>query len=135
MHPSRQRTRENSFVILLATCDQQISEELSRALKHKKVELLTFDNARDMLLAIAERQIHLIIFDSSISELKGLGILSVIKKFRPNARVIAMEENLSFEKQAAMAQEGVIYQIQKPMNPSEISQVVETVVDKLSRHG
>ncbi len=126
---------EESFVVLLATCDPQISEELNRALQRKKVEILTFDNAKDMLCAIAENRINLIVFDPDISELKGMGILSVIKKFRPGTRVIAMGENLSFETQRALANEGVLYQIPKPMSPGQISRVVETVVDKLYHHG
>lgn len=134
MHARERGNKEESFVVLLATCDPQISEELNRALQHKKVELLTFDNAKDMLFAIAENRINLIVFDPDISELKGLGILSVIKKFRPGTRVIAMGENLSFETQRALANEGVLYQIPKPMSPGQISQVVETVVEKLYHH-
>jgi DNA-binding NtrC family response regulator len=134
MHARERGNKEESFVVLLATCDPQISEELNRALHHKKVELLTFDNARDMFFAIAENRINLIVFDPEISELKGMGILSVIKKFRPGARVIAMGENLSFETQRALANEGVLYQIPKPMSPGQISQVVETVVEKLYHH-
>jgi DNA-binding NtrC family response regulator len=126
--------KDESFVVLLATCDPRISEELSRTLQRKKVEILTFDNARDMLFAIAENRINLIVFDPDISALQGLGILSVIKKFRPGARVIAMGENLSFETQRALANEGVLYQIPKPMSPGQISQVVETVVEKLYHH-
>lgn len=127
--------KEESFVVLLATCDPLISEELNRTLHHKKVEILTFDNAKDMLFAIAENRINLIVFDPDISALKGLGILSVIKKFRPGTRVIAMGENLSLETQRALANEGVLYQIPKPMSPSQISHVVETVVEKLYQHG
>ncbi len=118
-------------MVLLATCDPQISAELNRTLHRKKVEILTFDNAKDMLFAIAENRINLVVFDPDISELKGIGILSVIKKFRPGTRVIAMGENLSFEAQRALANEGVLYQIPKPMSPDQISQVVETVVEKL----
>ena len=108
MHARERGNKEESFVVLLATSDPQISEELNRVLHHKKVELLTFDNAKDMLFAIAENRINLIVFDPDISELKGLGILSVIKKFRPGTRVIAMGENLSFETQRALANEGVL---------------------------
>jgi DNA-binding NtrC family response regulator len=126
--------KEESFVVLLATADSRISEELKRVLKHKKVELLAFDNAKDMLFAIAENRVNLIVFDPDISELKGLGILSVIKKFRPGTRVIAMGENLSFETQRALANEGVLYQIPKPMSPGQISRVVGTVVEKLYHH-
>jgi len=131
MDARRERTREGAFVVLLATCDQQISQELKRVLGHKKVELLAFDNAKDMLLTIAERPIDLLVFDSSISELKGVGILSVIKRFKPKARVIVLEDDLSFEKQAAMVKEGVLFQIQKPIKPRQISRVVEKVVEKL----
>ena len=134
MRAREQGNKEESFVVLLATCDPQISEELNRTLHRKKVEILTFDNARDMLFAIAEKRINLIVFDPDISGLKGLGILSVIKKFRPGTRVIAMGENLSFETQRALANEGVLYQIPKPMSPGQISQVVETVVEKLYHH-
>lgn len=129
-----ERSREGAFVVLLATCDQQISQELKQVLANKMIELLTFDNAKDMLLTIAERPIDLVIFDPCISELKGVGILSVIKRFRPKMRVIALEDDLSFEKQAAMVNEGVLYQIQKPVNARHISQVVKKVVEKLYHH-
>jgi DNA-binding NtrC family response regulator len=126
-----ERTREGAFVVLVATTDQQISRELRRVLKHRKVELLAFDNAKDMLLTIAERPIDLVIFDPSISELRGEGILSVIKRFKPKSRVIVLDDDLSFEKQEAMVKEGVLFQIQKPMKPRQISKVVEKVVEKL----
>lgn len=134
MHAQERGNKEESFVVLLATSDPRVSEELHRTLHQKKVEILTFDNAKDMLFAIAENRINLIVFDPDISELKGISILSVIKKFRPGTRVIAMGENLSFETQRALANEGVLYQIPKPMSPDQISQVVETVVDKLYPH-
>jgi DNA-binding NtrC family response regulator len=133
MHALPKQQRDTTFVVLLATSDQQISEELKRALGHK-IKLLAFDNAKDMLLAIAENPIDLVIFDASISELKGIGILSVIKRFKPKVRVIALDDDLTFEKQAAMVNEGVIYQIQKPMNPCQISRVVKKVVEKLYAH-
>jgi len=134
MDALRERSREGAFVVLLATCDQQILQELERVLANKMIELLAFDNAKDMLLTIAERPVDLVIFDPCISELKGVGILSVIKRFKPKMRVIALEDDLSFEKQAAMVNEGVLYQIQKPVNASHISQVVEKVVEKLYHH-
>ncbi len=129
-----ERNREGAFVVLLATCDQQISQELKQVLTNKMIELLTFDNAKDLLLTIAEKPIDLVIFDPCISELKGVGILSVIKRFKPKARVIVLEDDLSFEKQAAIVNEGVLYQIQKPVNANHISQVVEKVAEKLYHH-
>jgi len=132
MQALQQRSMEESFVVLLATGDRLISEELNRVLRRQQVELLIFDNARDMLLAITERPIHLIVFDSSI-ELKGMGILTLLRNFWPQARVIAMEDDFSFEKQEALARAGVLYQIQKPMNPQHLSHVVEKVVEKLYR--
>jgi len=134
MYALRERSGKDAFVVLLATCDQQISQELKQVLANKRIELLAFDNAKDMLLTIAERPIDLVIFDPCISELKGVGILSVIKRFKPKMRVITLEDDLSFEKQAAMVNEGVLYQIQKPVNARHISQVVEKVVEKLYHH-
>ena len=131
MDALRERSKESAFVVLLATCDQQISQELKQVLANKMIELLTFDNAKDLLLTIAEKPIDLVIFDPCISELKGVGILSVIKRFKPKARVIVLEDDLSFEKQAAIVNEGVLYQIQKPVNANHISQVVEKVAEKL----
>jgi DNA-binding NtrC family response regulator len=130
MHALPKRQRDTTFVVLLATGDQQISEELKQALG-PEIKLLVYDNAKDMLLAIADNPIDLVIFDASIAELKGVGILSVIKRFKPKVRVIALDDDLSFEKQAAMVKEGVIYQMQKSMNPRQISRVVEKVVEKL----
>jgi DNA-binding NtrC family response regulator len=130
MHALSKRQGDTTFVVLLATGDRQISEELKRALG-PKIKLLVYDNAKDMLLAIADNPIDLVIFDASIAELKGVGILSVIKRFKPKVRVIALDDDLSFEKQAAMVKEGVIYQMQKSMNPRQISRVVEKVVEKL----
>jgi DNA-binding NtrC family response regulator len=133
MHALPKQQRDAAFVVLLATGDQQIAEELKRTLGHK-IKLLAFDNAKDMLLAVAENPIDLIIFDANISELKGIGILSVIKRFKPKVRVIALDEDLTFEKQAALVNEGVIYQMQKPMSPCQIGRVVEKVVAKLYAH-
>jgi DNA-binding NtrC family response regulator len=133
MHALQKQQRDAAFVVLLATGDQQIAEELKRTLGHK-IKLLAFDNAKDMLLAVAENPIDLIIFDANISELKGIGILSVIKRFKPKVRVIALDEDLTFEKQAALVNEGVIYQMQKPMSPCQIGRVVEKVVAKLYAH-
>jgi len=134
MHALQRRPKEESFVVLLASYDEQVAAELARVLENKQVELLTCNNARDALLAIAEKQIHLIIFDPNITALNGMGILSVIKKFRPHARVVAMGDDLSFEMRQTMVREGVLYQIQTPMPPGQISEVVETVVEKLCHH-
>jgi DNA-binding NtrC family response regulator len=127
----RTQEEEDSFVVLLATSDQKMAEELSRAFGNREIEVLMFDTARDIILAMAERKIDLMIIDPDVTELKGLEILPVIKKLRPQTRIIAMSEDLSFERRAALVQEGILYQIQAPIHPAQISEVVESIVAKL----
>jgi two-component system nitrogen regulation response regulator GlnG len=122
---------EDSFVVLLATSDQKMAEELNRAFGNREIEVLMFDTARDIILAMAERKTDLMIIDPDVTELKGLEILPVIKKLRPQVRIIAMSEDLSFERRAALVKEGILYQIQAPIQPAQISEVVESIVTKL----
>ncbi|MGH7451378.1 MAG: response regulator [bacterium] len=127
----RTQEEEDAFVVLLATSDQKMAEELNRAFGNKEVEVLMFDTTRDIILAMAERKIDLMILDPDVTELKGLEILPVIKKLRPQVRIIAMSEDLSFERRAALVKEGILYQIQAPIQPAQISEVVESIVAKL----
>jgi DNA-binding NtrC family response regulator len=122
---------EDSFVVLLATSDQKMAEELSHAFRSREIEVLIFDTTRDIILAMAERRIDLMIIDPDVTELKGLEILPIIKRLRPQVRIIAMSEDLSFERRAALVQEGILYQIQAPIQPAQISEVVESIVAKL----
>jgi DNA-binding NtrC family response regulator len=124
--------QEDSFVVLVATTDQKMAEELNRAFRNREIQVLTFETARDIILAMAERKIDLMIIDPDVTELKGLEILRIIKKLRPQVRIIAMSEDLSFERRAALVQEGILYQVQTPIQPAQISEVVESIVAKLN---
>lgn len=126
---------EDSFVVLFATSDQNMAEDLQRALiiRNRQIEVVMLDRARDIILAIAERKIDLMIIDPDVTELKGLEILSVVKKLRPEVRIIAMSEDLSFERRAALVNQGILYQMQAPIHLAQISEVVESIVGKL--HG
>jgi len=124
--------RADSFVVLLATSELQISEELNSTFKNTKIEVLNVNSTKDLILAMTERQIDLLIFDPNLNRLRGLEVLPVVKKLRPQVRVIVISEDMSFETREALVKEGVTYQLPKQMKPGQISQVITTVVRKLS---
>lgn len=131
----KKATRRESFAVLLATDNQPLVDELQNAFEDSKVEFLLRQNARELLLTLAERPIDLLIFDLDIIALKGLETLAVVKQLKPQVRVMILSEDLSFETREVLAKQGVILQLQKAMQADQLKQVVITVVDKLRGHG
>lgn len=131
----KKATGKESFAVLLATDNQRLVDELQNAFEDSKVEFLLRQNARELLLTLAERPIDLLIFDLDIVALKGLETLAAIKQLKPQVRVVILSEDLSFETREALAKQGVILQLQKAMQVDQLKLVVIKVVDKLRGYG
>ena len=112
--------------IVVATIDQNIEEVLSNSLGKKAFEVSFLRKASDVLLTILEEDLDLLIFDLELSGISGIDLIPIIRKSRPRLPLIVISNDFTYQVRKMVAQEGVTYQIFKPVNVRELSQVLET---------
>lgn len=116
--------------ILLATNDVDLQSCVSSLLPLNEYQILTLENSKEVLLAIMDKKIDLIILDADIKGIESLDVLEIIRKCRPKIPVIAITSDNSFRTGLKIAKQGVLYYMLKPAAKEEVNQVLESVSEK-----
>lgn len=120
--------------ILIASFDQNIYDTLSRSLLDLDYDIRFAQRGVQVLCEILDGNVELLILDVELAGMMGIELLPVIKKIRPRIPVILITDDLNRRIRQIAAEQGVVYQAQKPMTPQEtgsISRVAEKVIDRL----
>ncbi|MDZ7723093.1 MAG: response regulator [candidate division KSB1 bacterium] len=120
--------------ILIASYDPNIYDTVSRNLQELDYDIRFAQRGVKVLNEILDGNVELLILDVELAGMMGIELLPVIKKIRPRLSVILITDDLNRRIRQIAAEEGVVYQAQKPMTPQEsnsITRVAEKVIDRL----
>ena len=81
----------------------------------------------EVVLAVLDQDIDLIILDLDLEGMSGLEIIPIIKKTRPKIPIIVISGDNSIKTGGRILQYGIFYYLHKPINIKEISEVLEYV--------
>ncbi len=112
-------------VILSASADTSVREQVSRALKGiEECSLIWLKSGADLLLHILDREIALAIIDESVAELGGAKLVKIIKKTRPKIPLIVISSLRNDDELIEMLEEGIFYFLVTPISENELREAV-----------
>jgi two-component system nitrogen regulation response regulator GlnG len=117
-------TRDKQIVV--ATIDRQIEETFSKDMTNGRFHIRFLRKGSDILLTILEEDIDLLIVDLEVAGIEGIDLIPIIRKSRPRLPLIVISKDFNYQIRQMVAQEGVTYQIFKPLSAKELSEVVQT---------
>jgi DNA-binding NtrC family response regulator len=115
-------------MILIATPDQVTQQQFHDWLSSQGYRVAAVERGSDVLLAVAEDNIRLVILDLSIQEPSGAKTVEILRKIRPRLPVIVLSGDHSIETGRQVLQHGVFYYLLKPVDVKELDQVVQTAL-------
>jgi len=129
---NRAATRKKS--ILVGTVDYKVEEVLARKLDALQYDVNFVRKGSEVILNILEYDVDLVILDMDISGPLGFDILVIIRKSRPRLPVIVISADYTYQLRKTVAEVGISYQMQKPVEPDEMSLVSQTVQNLLVKN-
>jgi len=114
-------------LILVATNDAGVRESLLSILNHKNYFVTVLNRGSEVLLTVLENDIDLAIIDLELQGMSGREIIPIIRRTRPKVPIIAVSGDNSFETGKEIAQQGVWYYLPKPLNLTELDQLLSLV--------
>ena len=112
--------------VVVATIDRNIEDLFFKGLGNNGLEVTFLRKASDVLLTILEEDLDLLIVDLELSGISGIDLIPIIRKSRPRLPLIVISNDFTYQVRKMVAQEGVTYQIFKPVNVGELSEVLKT---------
>ena len=95
-------------------------------------ELYYAHNGEEALEMYVNQSIHVVITDLLMPHIGGIELIKVLKRLFPSAAVIAISGKGTEVLNEAMA-EGAAAVLQKPLDPAELLEVVERVLEESRR--
>lgn len=120
------KSRSRKTKVVVATIDQKIEDIFSKEFGENRIDIKFLRKASDVLLLILEEDIDLLIVDLELSGISGIDLIPIIRKSRPRLPLIVISNDFTYQVRKMVAQEGVTYQIFKPVNTRELTEVIET---------
>lgn len=119
--------------VLLASIDATIQTSLDELFDAEHYCVETINRAGEVLLALLERDVDLLIFDLDIQGIMGPELLPVIRKLRPRLPIILVTEDYTLNIRKIAAEQGMTYQTFKPSNSAETRAIIhatEKIIEK-----
>lgn len=112
--------------VVVATIDRNVEEIFFNGFANKNFDVAFLRKASDVLLTILEEDLDLLIIDLELSGISGIDLIPIIRKSRPRLPLIVISNDFNYQIRKMVAQEGVTYQLFKPVDVQELSEVLET---------
>ena len=112
--------------VVVATIDRNIEDLFFDGLGDDTLEVTFLRKASDVLLTILEEDLDLLIVDLELSGISGIDLIPIIRKSRPRLPLIVISNDFTYQVRKMVAQEKVTYQIFKPVNTGELTEVLKT---------
>ena len=115
--------------IVIATPEPSAGQELFERFSRQSYQVATVERGGDVLLAVAEENIALVVMDILIQEPSGTKTVEILRKMRPRLPVIVLSGDTSVEMGRQILQYGVLYYFVKPLNLEELDQIVRIALE------
>ncbi len=119
--------------IMVASIDVNIQSSLGELFDSEHYCVETINRAGEVLLALLERTVDLMIFDLDLQGIMGPELLPVIRKLRPRLPIILVTEDYTLSIRKIAAEQGMTYQTFKPRNTAETRAIIhasEKIIEK-----
>jgi len=122
-----------SKTILIAYQDDLWPRPLSSFFHRMGYKIETTKSVSEMIRKVRKGNIHVILIDNEIEELKACDVVPLLKNINPKIQIIVIssEESISLVKRLRGA--GIFYQAMKPVDLGEVKSAVECAFEKIER--
>jgi DNA-binding NtrC family response regulator len=114
-------------VILIADDERNIRDGLKWSLEDKEAEILTAANGLEALDVLRARPVDLLITDLKMPRMNGIELLERARKETPDVDVIVLTAHATVDSAVDAMKMGARDYLTKPINPDELSLVVDRV--------
>lgn len=115
--------------IVIATPEPLAGRELFKHFSGQGYQVIAVERGGDVLVAVIEETIGLVVLDISIQEPSGAKTAEILRKMRPRLPVIVLSGDTSVEMGRQILQLGVLYYFVKPLNLEELDQIVRVAFE------
>lgn len=112
--------------IVVATVDPEVEAIFTRDLADARLQVTCLRKAGEVLLRILEDKVDLLIVDLDLSGIHGIDLVPIVRRSRPRLPIVVISRDFNYQVRQMVAQEGVTYQIFKPVDMREVSEVIST---------
>ena len=119
--------------VVIAASDPLIISLVSKVLMKRDWSILLTSSKLQSITDILENDVTLFILDYELPNNSSLDLITIIRTIRPKLPILVLCEDSSLETRQELAECGVFYCALKPIQVSEIEQVV-LAVEKRSLH-
>lgn len=115
--------------ILVADTNNISRSLLSIYLISKGFDVITSDDAIDVINKIQDNNVNLVFLDMSLLDDKIENLILTLKKITPKLPIIVISESISIEKAQKIRTYDISFHIVKPFDFNEITMVIENILN------
>ena len=130
-HQLRNRMKTESDVTVLFVDDEpDLLSSLRRFLRREPYKMLFANSGREALQVMGDQPVDIIVSDLRMPEMDGLTLLAKVKQAYPEIIRIILSATREVEQTIEAINTGEVYRfISKPMNPAQLKQTLQDVVN------
>ena len=113
--------------IIVASSDSTLRRSLADLLSGSSTQVRTTPKSGELICWVLDSEVDLIVADVDLVGMDGAETLPILRQIRPKAPIIMLSSDTSEEVSRRIAEIGVFYHFVKPVDPSDMLQVVRAV--------
>jgi CheY-like chemotaxis protein len=135
--PREKRTRSEGDKLRVMIVDDEpiVGKRLSPALAKQGFEVEAFEDPRQALARLEERDFDIVVTDLRMEEVDGIGVLEHVMEHCPDTRVILITGYATVEVAREALVKGAFDFIAKPFKPKELRGVINKAALSLGHRG
>lgn len=119
--------------ILIAYQDDSWVRPLSKLLTDRGYRVEATRVVSEILRKVRGRDIHVVLLDDEMEEIKACDLAPLFKKMNPRAQIIVISSDESIGLAKRLRDAGIFYQAMKPVDLEEIRSAVACAFEKVER--
>lgn len=117
--------------IIVASNDGVLRRSLADLLESPSNHVQTTSKSSELIQWVLDGNFDVVVDDDDLVGMGGVEALPILKQIRPKLPIIVLSSDASQEVSRQIAEIGVFYHFVKPVNPSDLLQVVRAVGDAM----
>lgn len=113
--------------IIVASSDGELRRSLADLLSSSSNHVRTTPRSSELIRWAIDGEADAVVVDVDLVGMDGVEALPILKQLRPKVPIIVLSSGASVEVGRRIAEIGVFYHFVKPVDPSELMQVVQAV--------
>ena len=113
--------------IIVASSDGALRQSLADLLESPSNHVQTTSKSSELIQWVLDGNFDAVVVDDDLAGMGGVEALPILKQIRPKLPIIVLSFEVSQEVSRRIAEIGVLYHFVKPVNPSDMLQVVRAI--------